>query len=66
MVAILVAKKSWFRGCICKTGIGIANAAYKTKNICCILTQSPLIAKIAKENYDANVLALGGKLLELV
>lgn len=72
-VALKVAKKECNFGIvICGTGIGIANSANKVKNIRCILASDLMLAKLARENYDANILAMGGrvngigKMLDLV
>lgn len=45
---------------ICGTGVGISNAANKTQTIRCVLTRDILGAKIARQQFDANILALGG------
>lgn len=63
-VGVAVAKKEVDLGIvICGTGVGIGNAANKVKGVRCILTQRPIVAKIAKEQYDANVLAMGGEIV---
>lgn len=48
----------------CGTGIGISIAANKVKNIRCALCTSVEMAKLAKEHNDANILALGGRILD--
>lgn len=59
-VASLVAKKEVDRGIvICGTGIGIGNAANKTKKIRCALVNQPFAAVNAVEKYNANVIAMG-------
>lgn len=65
-VGTLIAEKKVDLGIvICGTGVGISNAANKTKGIRCILTKCPLVAKAARENYDANVLAMGGEIINV-
>ena len=48
---------------ICGSGIGISMAANRHKNIRCALCNEPLSAKLARLHNDANVLALGGRLI---
>lgn len=48
----------------CGTGIGISIAANKVRNIRCALCTSVEMAKLAKEHNDANILALGGRILD--
>lgn len=49
---------------ICGTGIGISIAANKVSGIRAALVTDPAMAKLAKEHNNANVLALGGRLLD--
>ena len=49
---------------ICGTGIGISIAANKIKDIRCALCHSEETAKMARNHNNANVLALGGRILE--
>ncbi|TKX30989.1 ribose 5-phosphate isomerase B [Campylobacter estrildidarum] len=48
---------------ICGSGIGISITANRHKNIRCALCQESLSAKLARKHNDANVLALGGRLI---
>ena len=48
---------------ICTTGIGISITANKVKDIRCALCSEPLSAKMTRLHNDANVLALGGKMV---
>lgn len=48
---------------ICGTGIGISIACNKVKGIRCALCSEPLSAEFARRHNDANVLALGGRLI---
>ncbi|MDQ0513857.1 galactose-6-phosphate isomerase [Mycoplasmoides fastidiosum] len=63
-VSTLVAQQKVDYGIvICGTGVGIANSCNKVKNIRCVLTKTPLIAQQARTQYDANVLAMGGEII---
>ncbi len=48
---------------ICGSGIGISIAANRHKNIRCALCHESLSAELARRHNDANVLALGGRLI---
>ncbi len=48
---------------ICGTGIGISIAANKVPGIRAALVTSPAMATLAKQHNNANVLALGGRIL---
>ena len=48
---------------ICGTGIGISIAANKVKGIRCALCSDTYSARMSREHNDANVLALGGRVL---
>jgi len=48
---------------VCGTGIGIAIAANKVEGIRAALAHDSLTARRAREHNDANVLALGGKVV---
>jgi ribose 5-phosphate isomerase B len=48
----------------CGSGIGISIAANKVKGIRCALCTSVRMAQFAKRHNDANVLALGERILE--
>jgi len=48
---------------ICGTGIGISIAANRNPAIRAALCQSGLAAKLARQHNDANVLALGARLI---
>ena len=49
---------------ICGTGIGISMAANKINNINCALCYNKYTAEMAKKHNNANVIALGGRILE--
>jgi ribose 5-phosphate isomerase B len=49
---------------ICGTGIGISIAANKVKGIRCALCTSLFMAEMSRKHNDANMLALGGRILE--
>jgi len=48
---------------ICGTGIGISIAANKVPGIRAALVTSPRMAELARQHNNANVLALGGRIL---
>ena len=48
---------------ICGTGIGISISANKIRGIRCALCNDVYSAKMSREHNDANVLALGGRVL---
>lgn len=49
---------------ICGTGIGISIAANKVKGIRCGLCTSVEMAKLTRQHNNANMLAIGGRILE--
>lgn len=65
-VALLVAHGEADAGIvICGTGIGISIAANKVPGIRAALVTDAAMAKLAKEHNNANILALGGRILSL-
>ncbi|GAB4295235.1 MAG: ribose 5-phosphate isomerase B [Desulfuromonadia bacterium] len=48
---------------ICGTGIGISIAANKIPGIRAALVTDPYMARMAKEHNNANILALGGRVI---
>lgn len=63
-VASLVSQeKANFGIVICGTGIGISNAAQKTKGVRVVNTQHTIVAKKARELYNANILGIGGRIV---
>jgi len=48
---------------ICGTGIGISIAANKIHGVRCALCSEPCSAKLTREHNDANVLALGARII---
>lgn len=50
---------------ICGTGIGISIAANKVPGVRAALVTSPEMAALAKQHNNANILALGGRILVL-
>ncbi len=48
---------------MCGTGIGISIAANKVKGIRCALVTNEFMAEMARRHNDANVLAMGGRVL---
>lgn len=51
-----------FGVCICGTGVGISNAAQKTKNVRTALIRDVITAVEAKERFNVNVLSFGGRI----
>ncbi|MBR0599595.1 ribose 5-phosphate isomerase B [Sinanaerobacter chloroacetimidivorans] len=49
---------------ICGTGIGISIAANKVKGVRCALCTSTFMAEMSRKHNDANVLSLGGRILD--
>ena len=63
-VGKLVADGTGDRGiAICGSGIGISIAANKIPGIRAALCSEPLSAKLARQHNDANVVALGARLI---
>ena len=50
---------------ICGSGIGISIAANKVKGVGCALCSEPLSAQLSRNHNDANVLAMGARLIGL-
>jgi ribose 5-phosphate isomerase B len=50
---------------LCGTGIGISIAANRHPACRCALVSEPLSARLAREHNDANVVAMGGRLIGL-
>ena len=48
---------------ICGTGIGISMVCNKYKGIRCALCTNEYMARMSREHNDANVLALGGRIV---
>ncbi len=48
---------------ICGTGIGISIAANKVRGVRAALCTDPYMARMARAHNDANVLALGGRVI---
>lgn len=62
--AEMVANREFNRGIIiCGTGIGISIAANKVKGIRCALCTNEFMAKLSRMHNDANMLALGERVL---
>ncbi len=64
LVARAVAEGRGERGLlVCGTGVGMAIAANKVDGVRAATCESPSTARMARAHNDANVLALGGRLL---
>ncbi len=65
LAAEAVARGEFDRGIVfCGTGIGISIAANKVHGIRCALVTSEFMAEMARKHNDANMIALGGRILE--
>ncbi|SDW40910.1 ribose 5-phosphate isomerase B [Marininema mesophilum] len=63
-VAERVASGEFDRGVlICGTGIGMSIAANKVQGIRCAVVSDEFTAQMSREHNDANVLALGGRVV---
>ncbi|GAB1475816.1 ribose 5-phosphate isomerase B [Bacillota bacterium] len=64
--ALLVAAGEADKGIVfCGTGIGISIAANKVKGIRCALVTNVFMAEMSRKHNDANMLALGGRVLSV-
>jgi ribose 5-phosphate isomerase B len=50
---------------ICGSGIGISIAVNRNPRVRCALVSEPLSAKLSREHNDANIIALGARLVGL-
>ena len=50
---------------LCGSGIGISIAVNRNPAVRCALVSEPLSAKLAREHNDANVIAMGARLIGL-
>ena len=48
---------------ICGTGIGMSISANKVPGIRCALCTDPVMARLTREHNDANMLAMGGRII---
>ena len=49
---------------VCGTGIGMAMTANKIPGIRAALCSDPFVARMSREHNDANILTLGGRLMD--
>ena len=63
---LVASKQDDFGIAVCATGIGISIAANKVPGIRAALAHDMLTARLAREHNDANVLALGGRIVTAV
>jgi ribose 5-phosphate isomerase B len=57
--------RAGFGVALCGSGIGISIAANRHPACRCALVSEPLSARLAREHNDANVVAMGGRLIGL-
>ena len=63
-VARAVAAGEYDRGILlCGTGIGVSIAANKVHGVRCALCSEPCSAKLTREHNDANILAMGARIV---
>lgn len=48
---------------VCGSGIGISIACNRNPGVRCALVSEPLSARLAREHNDADIIALGGRLI---
>ncbi len=60
----MAAKEAEFGVLVCGTGIGMAMTANKVPGIRAANCNDTLSARLAREHNDANVLTLGGRLID--
>lgn len=60
---IVAAKEADFGIIVCGTGIGISIAANKVSGVRAALCHNVFTAKLTREHNDANILALGGRVI---
>lgn len=59
-----VSKGEYDRGIlVCGTGIGVSICANKVAGVRCALCTDSVMARLTREHNDANVLALGGRII---
>ncbi|MGL5965349.1 MAG: ribose 5-phosphate isomerase B [Fusobacteriaceae bacterium] len=59
----VTSKETDFGILVCGTGVGISIAANKVHGIRCALCTNTTMARLTREHNDANVLALGGRIV---
>ena len=63
-VAEAVARGEYERGIlICGTGVGVSISANKVRGARCALCSEETTARLTREHNDANILALGGRII---
>ena len=65
-LAAVVAEGTADRGvALCGSGIGISMAVNRNPDVRCALVSEPLSASLSREHNDANVIAMGARLIGL-
>lgn len=63
LAAVVAEGTADFGIALCGSGIGISIAVNRNPNVRCALVSEPLSAALAREHNDANVIALGARLI---
>ncbi|MEY4269397.1 MAG: hypothetical protein RLZZ58_613 [Pseudomonadota bacterium] len=65
LAAAIAAGTADYGVALCGSGIGISMAVNRNPACRCALVSEPLSARLAREHNDANVIAMGGRLIGL-
>lgn len=63
LAAVVAEGTAAFGVALCGSGIGISIAANRNPGVRCALVSEPISASLAREHNDANVIALGARLI---
>ncbi len=63
MASLVLENKNSLGIVICGTGIGISIAANKVKGIRAALCSNELMARLARQHNDANIISLGARII---
>ena len=63
LAAVVAEGTAEFGVALCGSGIGISIAINRNPGVRCALVSEPLSARLAREHNDANVIALGARLI---
>lgn len=65
LAAVVAEGSAEYGVALCGSGIGISIAANRNPGVRCALVSEPLSAALAREHNDANVIAMGARLVGL-